>query len=101
MSIEASLVVPMVLIIIAIFLVGFAQVSEMAFFDHEDGVSFLLSISKGASINRYSCELDLIQNHRVAGTQIEYEGKHTHYSLYKPSRMIYGVLFGNFLKDIK
>ncbi len=95
MSIEASIVVPVILLVLAIVLVSFAQISEQAFYDHEEGVSFMLSLAEGSSLNGYSPSMQVEGNQRFTGTQFEYKGTKSTFSLFKSSRLFYGVLFGN------
>ncbi len=98
MSIEASIVVPVILLIMAIVLVSFAQVSEQAFYDQEEGAAFILTLAEGSSLNGYEPSfsfLNIQMERRFTGTQCTYKGTKSEFTLFKPSRILYGVLFGN------
>ncbi len=98
MSIEASIVVPVILLIMAIILVSFAQVTEQAFYDQEEGAAFVLTLAEGSSLNGYEPSFSFFnieKSARFTGTQCTYKGTKSEFTLFKPSRILYGVLFGN------
>lgn len=97
MSMEAMIVFPLVVIILAGFLLSFCLIAERAFYDYEDGVTFLLSIPEGTltKINRYSGRVKLADEAHLTGKMLSYQGTKSRFQYFKPSRLLYSVLFGN------
>lgn len=93
MTVEASIVVPLIIIIIATMLVGYLEVSAMAFHEFEDGVSFLLSVSEGSSLNGASPQVEVCESQWLTGKELTYSGRVFSYRLFKPSRIVYGTIF--------
>lgn len=99
MTLEAVIIFPLILLVLIAMMVSFLQVSERAFYDYEEGVTFLLSLTNTfghkSSINSYagSCELDVTQG--LLGDVMRYRGKMTEFYSYKPSKILYGALLGD------
>lgn len=97
MSTEVIIVFPMIIIILASFLWSFCLIAERAFYDYEDGVTFLLSVPKDSltEINRYGGRVELTEEAHITGKTLSYQGRKSQFRYFKPSRLFYSVIFGN------
>lgn len=101
MTIEASIILPLILVILLILLVSFAYIAERAFFDHEEGVAFLLQLHEGSSLNRYQPDrqgdFNAADRYRelehFSGRLYEYVGKFRTFQLFKHHRLLFDIVF--------
>ncbi|MDO4753640.1 MAG: hypothetical protein Q4A41_01430 [Bacillota bacterium] len=97
MTIEAVIVFPLIILILASFLSSYCLVSQKAFYDYEEGVTFLLSVPQRESteINGYRGRVTVEESIRLTGKLLSYRGKKRAFSYFKPSRLLYSLLFGD------
>lgn len=101
MTIEASIILPLILVILLAALVSFAYIAERAFFDHEEGVSFLLRLHQGSTLNRYEATENNDFNRadryrekgRLTGRLYEYLGTFRTFRLFKHHRLLFDIVF--------
>lgn len=101
MTIEASIVLPLILVILLTLLISFAYIAERAFFDHEEGVSFLLRLHQGSSLNQYQPDRGndfnspekYREKEHVSGRLYEYLGRFRSFQLFKHHRLLFDILF--------
>lgn len=96
MSLEAVVIFPLIIIIIASFLCSFCLIAERSFYDFEDGVDFLLSVplSERTALNHYKGRVEPEEAFHLTGKMLSYLGKKSRFYYFKPSRLLYSVLFG-------
>lgn len=97
MSLEAVVVFPLIIVIIASFLCSFCLIAERSFYDCEEGVTFLLTVPGSAqtALNRYKGRVELVEEFHLTGKMLCYPGEKSRFYYFKPSRLLHSVLFGD------
>lgn len=96
MSIEAAVIFPLVIVIVAAFLVSYCTVIERAFFDYEDGVTFLLSVTESpiSSLNDYNGRVSLESRPHFTGHMLSFRGRKREFTYFKSSKLIFSMIRG-------
>ncbi len=93
-TLESAIVFPIVFIVVCGMVIAYFGVTATAYFDQEDGAAFLLSALKNSRLRGYETRVELAEVARLTGTDLCYVGRRSEFRIFKPSRILYGILFG-------
>lgn len=93
-TLQSAIVFPIIFFIIASIFVAYCGIAVTAYFDQDDGVSFLLSALERSELTGYDRRVKLEEIQRLTGTDLFYDGHRSDFKIFKPSRILYAVLFG-------
>lgn len=96
MTIQASIIVPLVLIIIFTSLAGIAFMTAEVFYQHEDGAGFLLAVHEGSNLNGYMGKPSLVKEDRgiygIKYTADDRSNEQRQFKIIKKNRYFLGLL---------